>query len=90
MSNGSGISRGDRNHNARLGRLRGLVRVTSATRSTAGKTSALSLLRLSPKVHWLTVPRMVASLATITTYTWTSRARRSRILFGRKAHPISP
>ena len=30
MGNGSGVSRGDRNRNARLGRLRGLVPVTNA------------------------------------------------------------
>ena len=30
MSNGSGVSRGDRNRNARLGRLRGLVRLENA------------------------------------------------------------
>ena len=30
MSNGSGVSRGDRNRNARLGRLRALVPVTNA------------------------------------------------------------
>ena len=30
MSNGSGISRGDRNRNARLGQLRELVPVTNA------------------------------------------------------------
>ena len=30
MTNGSGVSRGDRNRNARLGRLRGLVPLTNA------------------------------------------------------------
>jgi transposase len=30
MGNGSGVSRGDRNRNARLGRLRALVPVTNA------------------------------------------------------------
>ena len=41
MGNGSGVSRGDRNRNARLGRLRALVPVTNAIVGiTAGRDQA--------------------------------------------------
>ena len=41
MGNGSGVSRGDRNRNARLARLRGLVPVSNAGRGAAEQVRAM-------------------------------------------------